>query len=107
MLSHQTTKNWVLGECAFEKYFAYKWENENGLLGPIHSIAEPFDENYEWTYDTSSYPWTLNLIKPSSTPTCEIRYAKNLIGITREDDPSNITNRIYALGYGEGINQLT
>lgn len=107
ILSHQTTKNWVLGECAFEKYFAYKWENENGLLGPIHSIAEPFDENYEWTYDTSSYPWTLNLIKPSSTPTCEIRYAKNLIGITREDDPSNITNRIYALGYGEGINQLT
>ncbi|MCM3032834.1 phage tail protein [Niallia sp. MER 6] len=106
ILSQQSTTHWKLGTCAFDKYFAYKWENENGLLGAINSIAEPFDENYEWTYDTSSYPWTLNLIKPSSTPTCEIRYAKNLVENKRDEDPTDITNRIYALGYGEGVNQL-
>ena len=107
ILSKQTTAHWRLGTCSFEKYFAYKWENENGLLGAIHSIAEPFDEIYEWTYDTSSYPWTLNLVTPASTPTCEIRYAKNMVEIQREDDPSNLTNRVYALGYGEGVNQLS
>jgi len=107
ILSKQTTKHWVLGECVFEKYFAYKWENENGLLGAIHSIAEPFSESYEWTYDTSSYPWTLNLVRPEVVPSCEIRYAKNMIDIQRQVDPTNITNRIYALGYGEGVNQLT
>jgi len=107
ILSYQTTEHWQLGSCAFDKYFSYKWENENGLLGAIHSIAEPFSESYEWTYDTSSYPWTLNLVKPEVVPSCEIRYAKNMVGIQREVDPSDITNRIYALGYGEGINQLT
>lgn len=106
LLDKQTTKNWKLGRCDFDLKFDYKWENENGLIGCIFAIAEPFVDPFEWTYDTSTYPWTLNLIKAESTPTCEIRYGKNLIEIEREIDPSNITNRIYPLGYGEGVNQL-
>lgn len=106
ILSQQTVKHWRLGVCDFERYFHYKWENENGLLGALFSIAEPFDEPYVWTWDTQTYPWTLNLVKPESTPTAEIRYGKNLAEIEREIDPSNIVNRIYPLGGGEGVNQL-
>ena len=106
VLSHQTTSNWRLGDCDFERYFHYKWENENGLLGALFSIAEPFDEPYEWTWDTRSYPWTLNLVKPESSPTAEVRFGKNLAEIEREVDPSNIVNRLYPLGAGEGVNQL-
>ncbi|RAC17401.1 hypothetical protein DN539_31530, partial [Burkholderia multivorans] len=40
-------------------------------------------------------------------PTCEIREKYNLLGIELEEDPRSIFNRIYALGYGEGDNQLT
>lgn len=106
ILSQQTTKHWRLGEVDFTRYFHYKWENENGLLGALFSITEPFDEPFEWTWDTQSYPWTLNLVTPSDKPTAEIRYGKNLAEIEREVDPSNIVNRLYPLGYGEGVNQL-
>src|SRR5690625_4437117 len=106
ILSQQTTKHWQLGQVDFTRYFHYKWENENGLLGALFSITEPFDEPFEWTWDTQSYPWTLNLVTPSEEPTAEIRYGKNLAEIEREVDPSNIVNRLYPLGYGEGVNQL-
>src|SRR5699024_12625334 len=86
--------------------FHYKWENENGLLGALFSIVEPFDEPYEWAWDTKVYPWTLNLVKPETRASGEIRYGKNLAQIEWESDPSNIVNRLYPLGYGEGVNQL-
>lgn len=107
LLNHQTTKHWRLGTCDFTRYFHYKWENENGLLGSLFSIAEPFDTPYVWTWDTQSYPWTLNLTSPSVTPAAEIRYGKNLSEIERTIDPSNIVNRLFVLGEGEGVNQLT
>jgi len=107
VLARQTVKHWRLGDCDFTRYFHYKWENENGLLGPLFSIAQPFDVPYVWTFDTQTYPWTLNLKAPSTTPSCEIRFGKNLAEIERSIDPSNIVNRLYALGYGEGVNQLT
>lgn len=107
ILDQQTTQHWQLGTCEFVRYFHYKWENENGLLGPLFSIPKPFDVPYEWTFDTQSYPWTLNLVSPATERTCEIRYAKNMKSIEREVDPTDIINRIYPLGYGEGVNQLT
>jgi phage minor structural protein len=106
LLEQQTVSNWQLGACEFTRYFSYKWENENGLVGALFSITQPFDVPFEWTWDTSSYPWTLNLIEPASDVTCEIRYAKNLVEIERHIDPTNVVNRIYPLGYGEGVNQL-
>lgn len=106
ILSQQTTSHWRLGKCEITRYFHYKWENENGLLGALFSITEPFDEPYVWTWDTKSYPWTLNLEKPGTIPTAEVRFGKNLSEIEREVDPSNIVNRLYPLGYGDGVNQL-
>ncbi|WP_281202708.1 phage tail spike protein [Cytobacillus kochii] len=107
ILARQTTKHWRLGRCDFTRYFHYKWEDENGLLGPLFSIAQPFDEQYEWTWDTTSYPWTLNLVRPSNAITCEVRFGKNQREIQRDIDPTGIINRIYPKGYGEGVNQLT
>lgn len=61
---------------------------------------------YVWTWDTQTYPWTLNLKSPDNAITAEVRYGKNLAEIERTIDPSNIVNRLYPLGYGEGVNQL-
>ncbi|MBD7939539.1 phage tail protein [Cytobacillus sp. Sa5YUA1] len=107
ILARQTTKHWRLGRCDFTRYFHYKWENENGLLGPLFSIAQPFDQPYEWTFDTTSYPWTLNIVEPQNAVSCEIRYGVNQREVHREVDPTGIINRIYPQGYGEGINQLS
>ncbi|MCG3786604.1 phage tail protein [Bacillus sp. UTDS19-33BHI26] len=108
LLSQQETKHWKLGKCDFTRYFHYSWEHENTILGPLFSIPKPFDEPYEWTWDDSigNYPWTLNLVKVSNEITGEIRYRKNLKGIRKEEDPTDIITRLYCLGYGEGVNQL-
>jgi phage minor structural protein len=105
ILDQQTETRWVLGSCEFTRYFAYKYENENGLLAPLLAIPQPFDEDWEWTYDTTVYPWVLNLVKPESEPSCVIREAHNRIGIEKEET-NEVVNRIYPLGYGEGVNQL-
>lgn len=106
ILSKQTTKNWVLGRCDFDRKFEYAFQNST-LLAALFSVPECFDRDYLWEWDTKGYPWTLSLVEPSTALKSEIRYRKNLTGITRDKDASGLANRIYALGYGEGVNQLT
>ncbi|PED30833.1 hypothetical protein CON13_17745 [Bacillus cereus] len=107
LLSKQRIKHWKLGKCDFTKYFSYSWENEDTILGPIYSIPKPFDEKFQWTWDDSSYPWTLNIVRYSEEITGELRYRKNMKGIKRKVEAKDVMTRIYPLGYGEGVNQLT
>jgi phage minor structural protein len=60
VLARQTVTNWQLGTNAFNRQFLYKWENEN-LLGSLFSIPNLFLEPYKWSFDTTAYPWTVNL----------------------------------------------
>jgi phage minor structural protein len=106
ILSKQSTPRWQLGTVEFSRQFEYNWENEN-LLGALFSVPKPFDDEHQWTWDTTTYPWTLNLIRPSDEVEAYIRYGVNMQGIERTIDPSNVVTRIYGLGYGEGVNQLT
>lgn len=105
VLDHQEVKRWKLGDCDFKRQFEYKWENEN-LLASLFSIPKPFVEKYKWTYETTGYPWTISLKKIDTKPKSDIRYRKNLVGIEKTVDPTNIVTRLYALGFGEGDNQL-
>lgn len=107
LLNLQTTKHWQLGTVEFERYFQYAFENENGLLAPILSIPKPFDEDYEFTFDTTSYPWTLNLVRPSDAIQSEVRWGKDMISFDEVSDPTEIVNHIIPKGQGEGVNQLT
>lgn len=106
LLSLQKVAHWKLGKCEFTRYFQYSWENENGLIDAIWSIPQPFDEEYMWTFDTKTYPWTLNLVKPPTDVTARVWEGHNLKGFTVESNPNQLINRIYPLGQGEGINQL-
>lgn len=106
VLARQTTRNWVLGACDFRRYFEYNWENST-LLAALFAVPECFDTEYMWQWDTTVYPWTISLVAPPDALKSEIRYAKNMTSIVKTVDASSIANRIYALGYGEGVNQLT
>lgn len=105
ILDKQSTKRWQLVECDYSRQFEYKWENEN-LLAALFSVPKPFNENYKWTWDTTSYPWTINLKKLNNNYRADIQYRKNMQNIEKTVDPTNIVTRLYALGYGEGDNQL-
>lgn len=108
VLSKQKTKNWKLGVCDFARQFEYGWSNES-LLSALFSIPNSFVEPYIWEFDTTSYPWTVSLKKldTNQNPQLYIRQEKNLITLTKRSDPTNICTRLYAHGYGEGINTLT
>jgi phage minor structural protein len=107
ILDLQETERWVLGQVDFVKYFEYNFENENGLLAPILSIPKPFSEAYEFTFNTQSYPWTLNIIAAINDVKAEIRWGKDMTDFNEVSDPTDIVNYIIPKGTGEGINQLT
>lgn len=108
VLDAQTVKRWKLGTCDFSRQFEYGWENEN-LLAALFSIPNRFVDAYMWTYDTSVYPWTVNLVKidTDAKPAYYIRGKKNLISRDFTRASQDICTRLYCLGYGEGVNQLT
>lgn len=106
LIDKQNHKHWKKGKVEFKRYFHYSWENEN-LCSSIFSVPKPFDEPYLWDHDTKSYPWTLDLVKPDNEPICRIKEGYNLIGLEIEENPMSVYNRIYPLGAGEGVNQLT
>ena len=39
VLARQTTRNWVLGDCDFKRYFEYNWENST-LLAALFAVPE-------------------------------------------------------------------
>ena len=105
ILNFQTTERWVLDECDFTRKFEYSFENSN-LLAALFAVPNCFDVEYEWVWDTTEYPWKLSLKAPNENLQAEIRYRKNLLGIKKVTDATTLINRVYALGYGEGVNQL-
>lgn len=115
ILGKQGEKRWELGQCDYKHEYLYGWQNEN-LLSALFSIIQPFEEtDYYWDFDTTVYPWRVSLlsaIKKSIGPddkriaVTDIRYKKNLNGISRTIDPTNLTTRLYCYGYGGGDNTL-
>lgn len=105
LLAYQTTQNWRLGNVDFTRYFHYGAEHEN-VLSVLFSVPKPFDVAYQWTWDTSVYPWVLNLTQAPDEVVGETRWGKNVRGFTKYSDPKPLCTRIYPLGYGEGVNQL-
>lgn len=108
VLDKQTIKRWVLGICEFSRQFEYGWSHES-LLSALFSIPSNFAEPYIWEYDTSSFPWVVSLKKLNvdAIPELYIRQNKNMLRLSKKSDPSNLCTRLYAHGYGEGINTLT
>ena len=108
VLEKQTKKMWVLGECDFERQFEYGWSHES-LLSALFSIPNQFIDSYIWTYDTEVFPWVVNLKKldVDAKPELYIRQNKNLLSLKKKSDPTNLCTRLYAHGYGEGVNSLT
>jgi len=106
LLARQAVRKWTLRSCVFDRRFQYSWENDT-LLSAIFSVPRTFGEDYQFTWNTTVYPWTLSLIRPDHTVKSYIRYEYNMTGITKEEDGAAVCTRLYALGFGEGINQLT
>lgn len=106
ILARQTTQRWRLGRCDFDTQFQYSFSNDY-LLKALLSLPKQLSEPYLWTTDTTTTPWTLNLVRPNASVECELRYRQNMQEIQKSYDASDHCTRVYPYGYGEGVNQLT
>lgn len=107
LFNKQLVNHFRLGRCAITRYFHYGFENSDSLLNSIMSVFEPINEDYLINIDDSVYPFVFNVDKSSTKAKDLITVGRNMKGIDVEDDPTDICTRIYPLGHGEGINQLT
>ncbi len=106
ILGFQATVYWQLGRCDFTTQFQYSF-TDTYLLTALMSLPKQLDEPYLWTTDTTTTPWTLNLVRPTATVECEMRYRHNMLEIGKTYDASELCTRCYPRGYGEGMNQLS
>ena len=82
--------------------FAFAVENTN-LLAAILKCAEYLGGYIEVDADRKLNWWN----EPSGDPVREIRYQKNMKGVSRKRDFTTIKNKIYAYGFGETEAQIT
>jgi phage minor structural protein len=82
--------------------FAFAIENTN-LLAALLKCVEYLGGYMEVDADRHLNWYN----EPSGSPVREIRYQKNMKGVTRKRDFTNIVNKVYAYGYGETEAQVT
>jgi len=106
ILDRQTTVRWALHECDFTHQFEYKFENTS-LLTALLSLGEVLITEYTWIFDTSTTPWRVSFKRADTKAGCGIHYMRNMVGVEKSMDATMLATRLYLLGYGEGVNQLT
>ena len=105
ILGYQDPVRWVLGECDFEDYYQYNFEDVT-LLEAIMSLGEVLVEDHQFVFDTTVTPWTLHLTRAKTQASRSLVYRRNMTSIKRSVD-GRVVTRLYGRGYGEGDNQLT
>jgi len=103
--SAEGTRHWVLGDCEFEDFYQYNFQDVT-LLEAIMSLGEVLLDPHEFVFDTTAVPWTMHLRRAEEAAHCSLTYGRNATAI-RRSITGGVVTRLYGRGYGEGDNQLT
>lgn len=91
LMGYQTTAWWRLGDAP--EGGSYTLEvNETNLLKALLDAVKLAD-GYRMTFDQSNLPWTVNIVAMSSTPMCECRLHRNMVGVSITTDDSDLCTR--------------
>ena len=88
--------DWVLGKFEFDVEGAWKFDGET-LFDALAKVSDSLEDPW-WSFDTTKYPFTLNIIKKPSGVVCEMRPGRNLSAVTRTIDKSGMYTRFYPIG---------
>ncbi|MBW2672964.1 MAG: phage tail protein [Deltaproteobacteria bacterium] len=106
VLAEQTVTHWQLGTSDFDEQFLYEWPRGTSLLKALLDIPKRFQSGYFWTFDTSSHPWTINLVTPPTVVRAYIDYGRNMQSIEREADVTDLVTKLYPHGAKAGTDQI-
>lgn len=88
----QTTHFWAVG--TVQDSGTYEKEDGGNALDILKEIAEREDEYY-LTYDFSTFPWKINMLKKSPDVLSEFRLSRNLEDIQVTYDDKDMCTRLY------------
>ena len=84
---------WQLGQCDDTEY----WEKDikyDNAMSCLTEIAKT-EEDYMFTFDQSTFPWTLNFISRNATVLSEFRLRRNTESCVITLDDSDLCTRLY------------
>lgn len=88
--------DWRLGNFGYNVSGPYKF-NGDSLFDAIAHVTESLDGAW-WSYDLSSYPFTLHIMPKVTGVACEMRPGRNLNTVTKTIDKSSMYTRFYPVG---------
>ena len=92
--------DWKLGKFDFSTTEgAWKFDGDS-LYEALSRVSDSLEEPW-WTFDTTKYPFTLNIIKKPSGVACELRPGRNLSAVTKTIDKTGMYTRFYPIGKDE------
>lgn len=98
VLASQPTRLWQLGTVAVpdSELLTWSWEYSNAL----ESLMSILDElpAYVLTFDQTTKPWTMHLLKSSDDDGCECRLNRNLETVSVSTDRTELCTRLYIPG---------
>ena len=86
-------KYWQLGTCADTNPWNKDIKYDN-LMECLTDLAKT-EEDYMFTFDQSSFPWTLNFVARDSTVLSEFRLNRNTENCVITEDDSDLCTRLY------------
>lgn len=88
--------DWKLGTFEFTTSGAYKFDGDS-LYEALSRVSDSLEDPW-WTFDTTKYPFTLNIIKKPAGIACELRPGRNLTAVTKTIDKTGMYTRYYPIG---------
>ena len=95
ILSRQS--DWVLGQFSYGSVTnPYNFNGED-LFSAIETVSSSLDGCW-WSYDMSSYPFTLNITQRATAVSTELRMSRNIQTAKMTIDESRMYTRLYPIG---------
>lgn len=107
LMAAQPLTYWQLGTNNFAVAISHIWTNYSILRALLAIPADWGDAEAVIDVDTTTFPWTLNLLTPDDTVTALVQPGRNTQLLERDEDATSIYTRLYAYGSGAGTDQLT
>ena len=94
ILSFQS--DWKLGTFGYSVSNPYKFDGDT-LLDALEKVSNSLADPW-WSFDTTKYPFILNIAPRQSGTVCKLLPGRNLTTITRSIDKSGMYTRFYPIG---------
>ena len=88
--------DWVLGSFGYSDSNPYKF-NGDTLYDALETVSNSLDDPW-WSYDTTKYPFVLNINPRPDGTVCKLLPGRNLTAITKTVDKSGMYTRFYPIG---------